>query len=241
VSRPVWTPERDALFRRELPENTNPRALLDSINALPGVPVANVKAMMLHAHKNGLKRSPAACLEIQRLAGLEGNRKRTTIAGGRIITVWTDERRARLLHGRATGEDPKATLAALNALPGLQIAGLEAMRGTLKKMKAAGVHVPDRLPGPRPGTQPKSPPPVRGRKAAPPVVVEAPQPEPPPPPKPCPELADAAAEARLERLKDSVRRSMKKGRLEWESAVAIANRHGVTPRRVLIVFGMVRS
>jgi hypothetical protein len=240
MTRPVWTPERHALLAAELPENTNPRALLDSINALPGMPVANVKAMMLHAHKNGLKRSPEACLEIQRLAGLEGNRKRTTIAGGRIITVWTDERRARLLRGRATGEDPKATLAALNEMPGLQIAGLEAMRGTLKKMKAAGVHVPDRPPGPRPGTQPKSPPPARVKKAAP-----APEPEPdeppPPPPKPCPELADAAAEARLERLKDSVRRSMKKGRLEWESAVAIANRHGVTPRRVLIVFGMVRS
>jgi hypothetical protein len=236
VKRRTWTPERDALFRAELPDNTDPAGLLARLNELPGDPIAGLKAMMLYAHKKGIKRRPEACLEIQRIAGLSGNRKRTTAAGGRIITVWSEARNERLLEGRRSGETPEDTLAALNALPGLPIARISSLRGQLKKMRARGVDVPARLPGPRPGTVPKSPPPVRIAAQTSPPAVE----EPPPPPKPCPELADAAAEARNDRVKDAIRRAMKGGRLPWESAVAIANRHGVTPQRVLVLVGLVR-
>ncbi len=233
----VWTPERDALLAAELPDNTDPAALLERINALPAEkPVASIEAMAMHAHKRGIRRTPEAARAIQVASGKAGNAKLAAMrqVGGPMVAVWTPEREARLIEGRASGEQPADTLAALNALPGEPVAGIAAMRSRVKRLRQRGTPVAHRPPGLPPGTAPAHP--VRPRQAA----APAPEPGPPPKPKPCPELADAAAEARFNRLADAVKRSMKGGRLPWESAVAIANRHGVAPRRVLQVLGMVR-
>lgn len=235
MNRPVWTPERHALLAAELPNNTDPVALLASINALPGVPVASVEAMAMRAHKYGLRRTPEAALAIQRAAGQAGNEKRRIMTAAGIVPVWTAERQARLIEGRASGEPSAVTLAALNAMPGEPVAGIPAMRSRVKILRKRGIEIPMRQPGLLPGTTPAFVP--AGRTAAEPVAELK---EPAPPPKPCPELADAAAEARLARLKEAVKRSMKRGSLPWESAIAIASRYGVTPRRVLVVVGMVR-
>lgn len=236
MKRRTWTPERDALFRAELPTNTDPAALLAALNALPGSPITSKAALAIYAHKKGLRRNPEAALQIQVASGLAGNLKRRTMAGGRIITVWTAERDARLIEGRMAGEASDVTMEAINALPGVRVAGLAALRARVKML---GVQGPRRKPGPPPGTMPKNLPPGRWRKveAAPPEPVFEVEPE---RPAPHPALADAAAEARTARVADAIRRSMKQGRLTWESAVAIASKHGVTPRRVMVVLGMVR-
>ena len=235
VSRVVWTPERDALLAAELPDNTDPAGLLARLNELPAEkPVASVEAMAMRAHKRGLRRTPEAALEIQRASGRAGNEKRRAMTAAGIVPVWTKERDARLIEGRVSGEASGDTLAALNAMRGQPVSGIPGMRARIKMLRKRGVEIPARPPGMLPGTMPAHP--VRRRRAGEPE----PTPAPPPKPKPSPELADAAAEARFNRLADAVKRSMKGGRLPWEAAVAIALRHGVTPKRVPVVLGMVR-
>jgi hypothetical protein len=144
--------------------------------------------------------------------------------------AWTPERVAILREHYPT--HGTGILDALNSLPGRPIKNREAV---ISKAHALGVRL-----DPEAHRQIVSRAMLVHYGAPPAPAVSMPVEEPPPPPKPCPELADAAAEARNDRVKDAIRRAMKGGRLPWESAVAIANRHGVTPRRVLVLVGMVR-
>jgi hypothetical protein len=56
----VWTAERVALLRAEFPANTGDASLLARLNALPGEPIATVKALTVKAQKEGLRRAVTA-------------------------------------------------------------------------------------------------------------------------------------------------------------------------------------
>lgn len=56
----VWTAERVALLRAEFPACRGDAWLLAQLNALPGEPIATVKALTVKAQKEGLRRAVAA-------------------------------------------------------------------------------------------------------------------------------------------------------------------------------------
>jgi hypothetical protein len=239
MNRRTWTVERDALFRAELPDNTDPRSLLARLNELPGDPITSLTALQIYAHKKGLRRKPEAALAIQSAAGRAGNMMRATRSGNRIITVWTKERDERLIAGREEGEAPAVTLAALNAMEAEAVASVAALRGRLKKLaRERGLRLPKRNPGPPPGTMPKSLPP--GRKPAPPKPVVI---EPPPPVEvvPCPEIADAKVLSKQEAVRASLRNALgRRGVDISDTAAALAARYSLPLREAFRLLGEVR-
>lgn len=239
MNRRTWTVERDALFRAELPDNTDPRALLARLNELPGDPITSLTALQIYAHKKGLRRKPEAALAIQRAAGRAGNILRIRLAGGRIITVWTEDRDERLIEGRMRGEASDDTLAALNAMKGAQVTSLPALRARLKKLvRLRGLRLPERNPGPRPGTMPKSLPPSRKPAPPKPVVVEAP---PPVEVVPRPEIADAKVLSKQEAVRASLRNALgRRGVDISDTAAALATRHSMPLREAFRLLGEVR-
>lgn len=68
----IWTPEREALLRREYPAGTSIQQIIDGVNALPGdLPVTTPSAISSRAYKLGLRR-PAAAPDMEaQIAGVD--------------------------------------------------------------------------------------------------------------------------------------------------------------------------
>lgn len=71
----VWTDERKALLTEQFPNCADNQALLEQLSALPGDPIASLKAMMVQAGKMGLRRSAEAQRIIARRMGARGGER----------------------------------------------------------------------------------------------------------------------------------------------------------------------
>lgn len=64
--RAVYTAEREAILREGYPRGDTLEALLAACNALPGVPVSNIRALKTQLHDMGLQRAPDVLLRLKR-------------------------------------------------------------------------------------------------------------------------------------------------------------------------------
>lgn len=133
-----WTAERLELLKAEGPQ-TEPRAMLARLNALPGAPIASVGALRLKAREIGATRDLRPIMD--RLAPGVSHDDKSLQASARLALNGSGEwTHARLDLLRAEYGDIQRPLDAIllkvNALPGNPIASVESMR---HKARALGL------------------------------------------------------------------------------------------------------
>jgi hypothetical protein len=118
-----WTEARMAMLRVELPACTDRPGLLARINALPGLPIASVKALLVKASSAGIRSEAWVPRAIETAAGQQGGRKSVLVGQAtRPSEVRTAERWAAF---PALWQDVSLSVqtiqARLNAMPGKPI------------------------------------------------------------------------------------------------------------------------
>ena len=172
----VWTDERKALLIEQFPNCTDNQALLEQLAALPGEPIASLKAMMVQAGKMGLRRSAEAQRIIARRMGARGGERSLERQPAAPSPHMTPERLD--LFARLWG-DPTISVRGVwlqvNDLPGPKLTATQSLYNWAKKLG---------LPTQRPTLPAEVSEPE-------PEPVAAPEPEPIEPVKPGDDRADA--------------------------------------------------
>jgi hypothetical protein len=255
----TWTDERVAMLRERFPTSLDDAALLADLNALPAPEQINtVKGVAQKAGVLGIKR------DAEMIRALRAKGGRTALALRKHIPrppppKWTAERLALITAEYPGCTDREGLLARVNALPGQPIVSVDSLRVWAKKMRISADAETQRVlrsEGGRIGGV------LSGvvRRAAPSrlefkwvsaddaahtraLVVDPPEPEPEPErtPEEQAAIADAAIEAKHERVRNGLRNAMnRRGADLSASATALAVQNGLPLREAMRLLGEVR-
>jgi hypothetical protein len=119
-TRSTWTPERDALLRHLVAQDTARAKCIAPLAALPGKPITRVRQVSGQMNALGISLSPAARAAASSAGGIRG----ANLVG---CKAWTRERNALVLETYPTSEPLADILARVNHLAGSPIASIKAM------------------------------------------------------------------------------------------------------------------
>lgn len=241
----VWTPARVAMLRDRYPHEGGSAGLLADINALPGKPVATLKAVHATAKRIGLRVLPEVARMISAAAAANARAARLAQLAakppGSTASKWTRERLDLLAADYPTCTDRPALWERINALPGEPIGNVELVR---QKAKELGIKAtPETLlalrahGGRKGGTARRQPaPPAPAPTIAPPADEER-------SPEEQAAIADAAVLTKQDRVRASLRRALRehKGSPPITAQASIASQHGLPLREVMRLMGEVRQ
>jgi hypothetical protein len=130
-----WTRDRIALLAEHLPTCVDRPALLARVNALPGLPIASVRAMMVKARDLNIQVEPWVRRAIETAAGQRGGRVSVEMG---LATPPSEVRTAeRFAAFRTLWMDPALSVpdihARMNAMPGVPIKNSTLLYGWAKK------------------------------------------------------------------------------------------------------------
>lgn len=215
---PRWTPERDALLRERFPTSESNADVMAEINALPGETLVSPELIRVRAIALGVRRTPETIKSILSRKGREGAVKAKAMGVRQPPRAWTPDRVALLKQDFPRVDDLQDLLDRLNEMPGVPIGSIAAV-----KRKAQLLKITFRTQSPPVKVERRRPPVVGPLRVVPPEAVD-----------------HSAIMSVYDRACAAVRRAMKKGDLEWEETVRLANTFRMEPREIRMILGQVR-